>query len=99
MTLNVTLTGLSLFFKSFPFLTLASLLHHHSLCLPKLGSFSDMEYYFYHLGYQDLKVLKRFVGLIQIQFSPYFDCNWGEPNDPTTWEMSQVPTGLHVQGH
>ena len=30
---------------------------------PKLGSFSDMEYYFYHLAYQDSKVPKHFVRL------------------------------------
>ena len=50
---------------------------------PKLGSFSDMEYYFYQLVYRDSKVPKRFVGLIQIQCSPSFDCNWGKQNDPT----------------
>ena len=44
---------------------------------PKLGSFSDMEYYFYQLAYRDLKVPKRFVGLIQMQCSPSFDCATG----------------------
>ena len=51
---------------------------------PKLGSFSDMEYYFYQLVYWDLKVPKRFVGLNQMQYSPSFDWNWGKQNDPTT---------------
>ena len=50
---------------------------------PKLGSFSDMEYYFYQLAYRDSKVPKRFVGLIQMQCSPSFDCNWGKQNNPT----------------
>ena len=50
---------------------------------PKLGSFSNTEYYFYQLAYRDLKVPKRFVGLIQMQCSPSFDCNWGKQNDPT----------------
>ena len=50
---------------------------------PKLGSFSDIEYYFYQLAYRDSKVPKCFVGLIQMQCSPSFDCNWGKQNDPT----------------
>ena len=32
----------------------------------KLGSFSDMEYYFYQLAYRESKVPKRFVGLNQM---------------------------------
>ena len=40
---------------------------------PTLGSFSDMEYYFYQLVYQDLKVPKHFVGLNQMLCSPPFD--------------------------
>ena len=51
---------------------------------PKLGSFSDMEYYFYQLAYRDSKVPKHFVELIQMQCSPSFDCNWGKQNNPTT---------------
>ena len=54
----------------------------HFLC-PKLGSFSDMEYYFYQLVYRDSKVPNRFVGLNQMQCSPSFDWNWGKQNDPT----------------
>ena len=51
---------------------------------PKLGSFSDMEYYFYQLAYRDSKVHKHFVGLkIRMQCSPSFDCNWSKQNDPT----------------
>ena len=49
---------------------------------PKLGSFSDMEYYFYQIAYRDSKVPKRFVGLNQMQCSPSFDWNWGKKNDP-----------------
>ena len=37
---------------------------------PKLGSFFDMEYYFCQLAYQDSKVSKRFVGLIEISVLP-----------------------------
>ena len=56
---------------------------------PKLGSFSDMEYYFYQLAYRDSKVPKRFVGLNQMQCSPSFDWNWGKQNDPTAcWGTS-----------
>ena len=44
---------------------------------PKLGSFSDMEYYFHQLAYRDSKVPKRFVGSNQMQCSPSFDFNWG----------------------
>ena len=33
---------------------------------PKLGSFSNMEYYSYQFADQDSKVPKRFIGLIQI---------------------------------
>ena len=50
---------------------------------PKLGSFSDMEYYFYQRAYRDSKVPKHFVGLNQMQCSPSFDWNWGQQNDPT----------------
>ena len=49
---------------------------------PKLGSFSDIEYYFYQLAYQDSKVPKCFVGLIQMQCSPSFDSNWSKQNIP-----------------
>ena len=80
---------------------------------PKLGSFSDTEYYFYQLAYRDTKVPKRFVGLIQMQCSPSFDCNWGKQKDTTaSWqpatptisgftarEMSELPTRLHGRGH
>ena len=49
----------------------------------KLDSFSDMKYYLYQLAYWDLKVAKCFVGLIQMQCSPSFDCNWGKQNNNT----------------
>ena len=47
--------------------------------------FFDMEYYFYQLAYRDSKVPKCFVGLIQIQCSPSFNCNWGKQNDTTVY--------------
>ena len=55
---------------------------------PKLGSSSNMEYYFYQLAYRDSKVPKHFVGLIQMQCSPSFDCNWSKQNNPTaSWHQ------------
>ena len=83
----LTLRGLSLFFKILPIsntgICIAYILATvHFLC-PKLGSFSDMEYYFYQLAYRDSKVPNRFVGLNQMQCSPSFDWNWGKQNDPT----------------
>ena len=77
MLIKLTLTGLSLFFKFLPISNTGD-----SLC-PKLGSFSDMEYLFYHLAYRDPKVPKRLVGLNQMQCSPSFDWNCGKQNDPT----------------
>ena len=64
---------------------------------PKLGSFSDMEYYFYHLAYRDSKVPKRFVGLNQMQCSPSFDWNWGKQNDPTACWHQLHPRFLVLQ--
>ena len=65
----------------------ASILATVHFLYPKLGSFSDMEYYmymyFYQLAYRDLKVPKRFVALNQMQCSPSFDYNWGKQNNPT----------------
>ena len=71
------LRGLSLFFKILPISNTVRFLY------PKLGSFSDMEYYFHQLAYRDSKVPKHFVGLNQMQCSPSFDGNWGKQNDPT----------------
>ena len=66
---------------------------------PKLGSFSDMEYYFYQLAYQDSKVPKRFVGLNQMQCSPSFDWNWGKQNDPTAcWDQLHARFRVLQQG-
>ena len=83
---GLTLRGLSLFLKMFPIsktgVSAAYILATVHFLHPKLGSFSDMEYYFYQLAYRDLKVPKRFVGLIQIQCSPPFECNWDKQNDP-----------------
>ena len=84
---NLTLRGLSLFLKMFPIsntgVSAAYILATVHFLYPKLGSFSDMEYYFYQLAYRDSKVPKNFVGLIQMQCSPSFHCNWGKQNDPT----------------
>ena len=83
----LTLRGLSFFFKILPISITGDSIAYilatiHFLC-PKLGSFSDMEYYFYQLAYWDSKVPKLFVGLNQIQCSPSFDWNWGKQNDST----------------
>ena len=88
----LTLRGLSLFLKILPIsnagVSAAYILATVHFLYPKLGSFSEMEYYFYQLPYRDSKVPKRFVGLIQMQCSPSFDCNWGKQNDPTAcWHL------------
>ena len=83
----LTLTALSLFFKFLPISntgdSIAYILATIHFLYPKLGSFSDMEHYFYQLAYRDSKVPKRFVGLNQMQCSPFFDWNWAKQNDPT----------------
>ena len=48
----------------------------------KLGSFSDMEYYFYYLLTGTQKSQTAWLGLIQMQCSQSFDCNWGKQNNP-----------------
>ena len=77
--LLLTLRGLSLFLKMFPIsntvVSAAKILATVHFLYLKLGSFSDMEYYFYQLAYRGSKLPKRFVGLIQMQCSPSFDCN------------------------
>ena len=83
----LTLRGLSLFFKILPISntgdSIAYILATVHFRYPKLGSFSNIEYYFYQLAYRDSKVPKRFVGLNQMQCPPSFDWNWGKQNDPT----------------
>ena len=83
---ELTLRGLSLFFKILPIsntgVSAAYILATVHFLYPKPGSFSSMEYYFYQLAYRDSNVPKHFVGLIQMQCSPSFDCNWGKQNDP-----------------
>ena len=70
----------------------------HYIC-PKLSSFSNMEYFLHHLAYQDSKVLKHFVGLIQMQCSPSLDCTWDKQNDPTTcWHQLHPRYRLSQQG-
>ena len=85
--MSLTLRGLSLFFKLLPISntgdSAAYILATIHFLYPKLGSYSDMEYYFYRLAYWDSKVSKRFVGLNQMQCSPSFHWNWGKQNDPT----------------
>ena len=60
----LTIRGLSLFFKILPISntgdSIAYILATVTFLYPKLGSFSDMEYYFYQLAYRDSKVPKRF---------------------------------------
>ena len=76
-----------MFFKIVPIshtgVSIAYILATVRFLCPKLGSFSDMEYYFYQLAYRDSKVPNHFVGLNQMQCSPSFDWNWGKQNDPT----------------
>ena len=88
----LTLRRLSLFFKILPIsntgVSAAYILATVHFLYAKLGSFSDMEYYFYQLAYRDSKVPKRFVGLNQMQCSPSFDWNLGKQNDPTVcWDQ------------
>ena len=99
--LVLTLRGLSLFFKILSISntgdSIAYILATIHFRYPKLGSFSDMEYYFYHLAYRDSKVPKRFVGLNQMQCSPSFDWNWGKQNDPTACWHQLHPRFLVLQ--
>ena len=71
LIIHCTLRGLSLFFKILPISntgdSIAYILAAVHFLYPKLGSFTDMEYYFYQIAYQDWKVPKRFVGLNQMQ--------------------------------
>ena len=63
----LTLTALSLFYKLLPISntgdSIAYILATVHFLYPKLGSFSDMEHYFYQLAHRYSKVPKRFVGL------------------------------------
>ena len=92
--LSLTLRGLSLFLKMFTIsntgVSTAYILATIHFLYPKLGSFSNMEYYFYQLAYRDSKVPKCFVGLIQMQCSPSFDCNWGKQNDFRCYSKGNV---------
>ena len=71
----LTLRALSLFFKILPISntgdSIAYILATVHFLYSKLGSFSDMKYYFHQLAYQDSK------GSNQMQCSPSFDWNWG----------------------
>ena len=82
-SVKLTLKGLSLFFKILPFSnTDVSILATVHFLNPKLGSFSDMVYYFHQLAYWDSKVPNHFVGLYQMQFSRSFDWNWCKQYHP-----------------
>ena len=99
----LTLRGLSLFFKILPFSnagdSIAYILATIHFLYPKIGSFSDMVYYFYQLAYRDSKVPKRFVGLNQMQCSPSFDWNWGKQNHPTAcWHKLHLQFQVLQQG-
>ena len=100
----LTFRGLSLFFKILPSSntgdSTAHILATVHLLYPKLGSFSDMEYYFYQLAYWDSKVPKHFVGLNQMQCSPSFDWNWRKQNDPTAcWHQVHHDFGFCSKGN
>ena len=84
---TITLRRLRLFFKILPIsktgVSIAYILATVYFLYPKFGSFFCMEYYFYQFAYRDLTVLNRFVGLNQMQSSPFFDWNWGKQKHPT----------------
>ena len=83
----LTLRVQRLFFKILPIsntgVSAAYILATVHFLYPKLGSFSDMEYYFYQLANRDSIVPNRFVELNQMQCSPSFDWNWDKQNDLT----------------
>ena len=66
----LTLRGLSLFFKILPISNTGDSIAYNVATVhflyPKLGSFSDMEYYFHQLACWDSKVPKRFIGSNQM---------------------------------
>ena len=86
--IKLTLRGLSLFLKMF---TISNTVVSAAYILATVhfrGSqtwlffwHGVLHVFFYQLAYWDSKVSKRFVGLIQMQCSPSFDCNWGKQND------------------
>ena len=71
MHVNITLRALSLFFKILPISNTGDSIAYNLATVrflyPKLGSFSDMEYYFHQLAYRDSKVPKHIVGSNQMQ--------------------------------
>ena len=79
------------FSKFFPFPTLTTLLHifwpPFTLATPNLALFPTGSTTSTNLHYRASKVPKCFVGLYQMQRSPFFDWNWGKQNDHTAfWE-------------
>ena len=100
---SLTHTALSLFFKLLPIFntgdSIAYILATVHFLYPKLGSFSDMEHYFYQLAYRDSKVPKYFVRFNEMQCSPSFDWNWGKQNDPTAcWYQLHLQFQVLQQG-
>ena len=62
---------------------------------PKLGSFSDMEYYFYQLAYyRDSKVPKRFVG--QTHDFKFYSKEEGSPFEPLLTGDTPLKLPLNV---
>ena len=110
---SLTLRGLSLFLLiSNTGVSAAYILVTVHFLYSKLGSLSDMEYYFYQLAYWASKVPKRFIGLFQMQCSPSW-LQHGQTKQPhymlapatltilgfTAREMSRLPTRLRGQRH
>ena len=84
----LTLTALSLFYKLLPISntgdSIAYILATVHFLYPKLGSFSNVEHYFYQLAYR---------------CSPSFDWNWGKQNDPTAcWYQLHLRFQVLQQG-
>ena len=79
MILLLTLRGLSLLFKMLPTgVSAAYILATVHFLYPNLGSFSDMEYYFYQFRYRDLKV----GNLINVVINPEYRCHIYMTFDP-----------------
>ena len=113
---SLTIRGLSLYFKILPISNTGDSIAYNVATVhflyPKLGSFSDMEYYFHQLACWDSKVPKRFIRSNQMQCSPSFDCGTGAnkmtplhvaPATPTisgftARKMPQVPTRARGRG-
>ena len=90
----LTLRGLSLFFNILPISNTGV-----GVSATYILASVYFLYYFYQLAYWDSKVPKRFIGLIQMQCSPSFDCNWGKQNDSTAcWHQLHPQYWVLQQG-